>query len=277
MQDQDLLNIPLIVPVHAVDAALVISEKPFVRQNLPDKQHRLIFIREGSLQVQIGDDTFDLTQDQALIIRANQPFIRTHKESSLLRYYSMRFKTNRDFTHAGPGIDIPIISTLGRPDLVEHLFRLFLEEQYNKLDAERFAQLLFVQILSEVADGERWKTYTTSPFIPLVERAKAHIRDSYDKPISTSTIARAIDCSAGYLSRAFQRATGDTVTAFIHEVRLFRAKMLLTETNKSIAQIARECGFDNPSYFQRLFHRYENATPGNYRKLHSQIYTVTIE
>ncbi|MCX6344167.1 MAG: AraC family transcriptional regulator [Armatimonadetes bacterium] len=277
MSDHNLLNIPLHIPTSARDAALVTSVNAFVRHNLPDMRHRLIFVREGILHVQIAQTTYALTQDQVLIIKASNAFVRTHPADSLLRYYALRFSIDDSLISRGLGLDIPIMTTLARPDLVEKLFLMLLDEQSDGLVQDRFAQMLFVQILSEVADGELRKAAAPTCCVPLVEHAKAHIRAHYDRQISTTTVAKSIDCSPGYLSRAFHASTGGTLTDFIHEVRMFRARLLLTETNKPITQIAHECGFENPSYFQRLFNKYEGMPPGSYRKQHSRIYTITIE
>lgn len=277
MPNHDILIVPVLVATQAIDAALVTSESEFTRHNLPDTHHRLLFVREGNLVVQVNNVLHRLTQDQALIVRSGNPFTRTHPENALLRYYAIRFTVDNSLDWCRTSMDVPALVTLDQPQRVEDLFRMLLNEQSDGLMEQRFAQMLFTQVLCEIADGERRRVALHRCCIPLVERAKAHIRAHYDRPISTTTVAKTVDCSPGYLSRAFKSATGGTVTAFIHEVRLFRAKLLLTETNKPVSQIARECGFENPGYFQRLFHRHEKMSPGDYRKHYSRIYTITIQ
>jgi len=276
MSDDDCLKIPLFIPTNAKDAALVTSERQFARHNLPDRRHRLIFVREGRLLVRIGETTHVVDEGQVLLVKAGAPFTRIHPDDSLLRYYALRFSVSDKSAPDPLSMDIPVATTLSRPDLVEDMFRMMLDEQSDGLMEHRFAQMLFLQMLSEVADGERWRTASSRYCIPLVEHAKAHIRAHYGETISTATVAKAVDCSPGYLSRAFHSTTNTTVTAFIHEVRMFRARVLLTETNKPILHIAHECGFDNVGYFQRLFHRYEGMCPGDYRRAHSRIYTINI-
>lgn len=59
-------------------------------------------------------------------------------------------------------------------------------------------------------------------------------------------------------------APGDlTVTILL---RINRAKILLTKTDKSITQIAAECGYDDFTYFSRQFKKSTNMTPRDYRK-----------
>ena len=52
---------------------------------------------------------------------------------------------------------------------------------------------------------------------------------------------------------------------YLTEVRLKHAKELLKNSDLRSYEIAFEVGYDNPSYFSKLFKKYENMTPGEYR------------
>ena len=54
---------------------------------------------------------------------------------------------------------------------------------------------------------------------------------------------------------------------YIAQVRVQHAKELLVYTDKSIGQISDETGFQDSSYFSVVFKKYENVTPGEYRKI----------
>lgn len=56
------------------------------------------------------------------------------------------------------------------------------------------------------------------------------------------------------------------VNDYITEIRLNKAKTLLRDTNKSIAEVAYETGFNSAAYFTTLFRQKQNQTPSEYRK-----------
>jgi hypothetical protein len=71
--------------------------------------------------------------------------------------------------------------------------------------------------------------------------------------------------SPAHLSRTFKAHTGQTPTEFVNTKRLEQAALLLATTTEEILSIADECGFENLSYFYRLFrHRY-GLSPRRYR------------
>ena len=65
--------------------------------------------------------------------------------------------------------------------------------------------------------------------------------------------------------RYFKKKTGKTFKDFMNEIRLGNATGLLLKDDLTIAQIAFESGFNNPSYFNRLFKRMTTKTPKEYR------------
>ncbi len=68
------------------------------------------------------------------------------------------------------------------------------------------------------------------------------------------------------MSDAFKKYSGCTVTAYIAQVRMEQAARLLTETDRNLAEIAGEVGYDDYNYFCRLFKRYYRIAPNAYRR-----------
>lgn len=56
-----------------------------------------------------------------------------------------------------------------------------------------------------------------------------------------------------------------TVTDYINRIRVNRATGLLRKTSLSIQQVAEQCGFSDGNYFSRIFRKFENVTPNEYR------------
>jgi len=67
-------------------------------------------------------------------------------------------------------------------------------------------------------------------------------------------------------SRIFRHATGTSFLAYLRNVRVEHAKMLLRTTNLPTAQIAINCGFQSPHHLIRSFKKVTGHTPGDYRR-----------
>ena len=67
--------------------------------------------------------------------------------------------------------------------------------------------------------------------------------------------------------KIFKEYTGFAPAQYIQEVRINMAKELLTNTSKSLKEIAFELGYENKEYFFTSFKKVSNMTPVGYRKL----------
>jgi AraC family transcriptional regulator len=94
---------------------------------------------------------------------------------------------------------------------------------------------------------------------------RAYIDASSQRRVTLAELARACGMSVAYLCRCFKSTTGRTVHAYVEEVRLARAKVLLRETALPLKQIAYELGFSSGSGFSIAFRRATGATPLSYR------------
>ena len=70
-----------------------------------------------------------------------------------------------------------------------------------------------------------------------------------------------------YIGRIFKRETGVSFREYCNGVRMQRAAELLTSTRDKVIDVAFECGFNNVSYFNRLFQRTYGVSPSEYRKI----------
>ena len=87
-----------------------------------------------------------------------------------------------------------------------------------------------------------------------------------DRPVSIGAVARELEVSRDTLATAVRELTGSTPTNFLTRQRLNRAKMLLAETDLTVAQVARTVGYDDPAYFTRVFTRNIGVPPREFRQ-----------
>jgi len=100
------------------------------------------------------------------------------------------------------------------------------------------------------------------------ERLKQYIDTNYFEKMDSDVLSQKLDISSRHVHTIFKKHFGITPIRYLKEVRLESAKVLLKETNKDIAAICFEVGFDAISTFYRSFTNYTNLSPNKYRLKH---------
>ena len=90
----------------------------------------------------------------------------------------------------------------------------------------------------------------------------AHAADAY---LDIKRLADFCGLSPEYFRQSFRKKWGITPLRYLSGLKMARARELLSGTDYPISHIAMLCGFADPNYFIRFFHRHEGITPGDYR------------
>lgn len=101
---------------------------------------------------------------------------------------------------------------------------------------------------------------------PEMNRIIGYIEEHYAEEITLKGLAEYIRMDASYVSDLFKKKTGSTLTQYIQNRRIKAAKMLLAETDRTVNDIGRQVGFENDNYFIKIFKRWCEVTPNEYRK-----------
>lgn len=88
-----------------------------------------------------------------------------------------------------------------------------------------------------------------------------------DPALSVKTISEYISFSAPYACTVFKNATGITLNQYITDVRMKKAKQLLTDPRNKISDISALVGYYDGNYFGKLFKKYTDMSPSEYREL----------
>lgn len=99
----------------------------------------------------------------------------------------------------------------------------------------------------------------------VVTTIKEYIRANFDRKLTLEDIGRQVYLSHSYVSSIFKKETGLSVVDYANKIRIDRGKRLLIETDLTISFIASRCGFDDQSYFTRVFKKFVGMSPRNYR------------
>lgn len=116
----------------------------------------------------------------------------------------------------------------------------------------------FQNSMNEMLDGMREKPKDESQEIQTIKNL---VEKEYMRDITLGYVAEQVHLAPAYVSYIFKKGTGQTLIKYITEVRMEKARILLEEGNLKIAQIAKLCGYENQSYFNRAFKNYFGVTP----------------
>lgn len=123
------------------------------------------------------------------------------------------------------------------------------------------------------ASGAAWHLMTSiaagrpeNPGNHPVDRVKEHLSENLAEPITLTDLARTVSMSTSHLIAVFKDATGYSPMAYRTLLRMQRARVLLDTSDKPIAAIAAEVGYDDAAYFSRRFTQLHEQSPRDYRR-----------
>lgn len=99
-----------------------------------------------------------------------------------------------------------------------------------------------------------------------IYRVMEYIKSHYSRKLTLEEIASCVHLSPSHISGLFRKETGQTISAYISFVRIEKSKQLLKSTATPIAQISDLCGFEDQSYFSRVFRQHTGLSPKKYRE-----------
>ncbi|TCP21280.1 AraC-like DNA-binding protein [Scopulibacillus darangshiensis] len=150
-----------------------------------------------------------------------------------------------------------------------HLQRINNEITQKRLGSRHASLLIVHQIILDLyrirAENEhdiKEKAYGLDWIKDILE----YINKNLSKKLTLTELANKCLVSPSYFSRTFKEETGIGLINYLNTKRIIKAKELLLETNDSVAHIGEMCGFESMTHFHRIFKKYMDTTPANYRK-----------
>nr|AGS52789.1 helix-turn-helix, AraC type [uncultured bacterium contig00142] len=136
----------------------------------------------------------------------------------------------------------------------------------NKIEAsssfQEITEILFT--ITEKMSGKIFSFHGVQHFAAL-GKAERFIWNNYTKKISLKEIAEASGLSAPYFSTIFKDEMGENLSTYLNRLRVEKSAAMLVTTTMPISEIASACGFEDQSWFSKIFKSYTGFTPGKYR------------
>ncbi len=148
-------------------------------------------------------------------------------------------------------------------NLVENLICALVDDNANDKKILRFTMALLFMQLTLYTDRLAYQTDDEFAIMEMLRYVDENYKDG-----SLTYLAKSLHYDFYWFSREIKKKTGKTYTEIVQEKRLSKALSLLANTDMNISDIAMYVGYDNVSYFHRLFAKHYGVTPHQWRKNH---------
>ena len=139
-----------------------------------------------------------------------------------------------------------------------------LREALATAESQEDIQTYMTQLLANALEVRN--TVSDRRYSDVILAAQKIIKKQYmSEDISLNTVAAEVGMSASYFSTIFSREMNQTFVEYLTEIRMNKAKELLTCSSLKTAEIAFETGYRDPHYFSSLFKKTQGCTPKEYR------------
>lgn len=105
----------------------------------------------------------------------------------------------------------------------------------------------------------------------MIDEVLQYVEENYNTALSTRDIAGRFFMNTSYFSKLFHEQMGCTFSNYVIDLRIKKAKIMLTQTNMKLYDIADAVGYTNVQYFSTIFKEKEGLTPSAFRQMRSAV------
>jgi len=213
----------------------------------------------------------DLTYEPANVERHTYECVTARRDRTLSCYFDPAvFSRQTGLDLQWTPAYLKSCSTVGGPLMVqamEHLLQEVLHPSFaSNFFIDSLGRLLVVQIARHFETVPKSTEMRTRLLAQRhINRLREFLDDTSCQGVTVQDLADACGLTADHLRRTFKYTTGQSLGAYVEEIRVSKAKTLLVEKRMAIKQIAYQLGFANPSSFCVAFRRATGETPSAYR------------
>ena len=243
----------------------------------------LCFVSDGEISVLIEEKFYSLAQDQLILISPNKKHSYLSKNGNRNKAFVVCFDS---FSQALDAIS-EYVFTLENVELTcmnlimkesRATFRTNESEQLSVVKSPIFGgqQALLLQLeylcislirrLSLEKNSDIVFFSDENFHADLVNAILRFLRENIHKKISLNDVCERFNYSRSFICKTFKSQTGESMITYFNRMKALKAAKLLTETKKSVKDIAIDLGFREIKYFDTVFKNHHGISPAQYRE-----------
>lgn len=210
-----------------------------------------------------------VTKGNMVLFRPNEPQVYYYYATDKTEVYWVHFtgwKVEEYLARYELPQEANVFYTGVSPDYPWIYNQMLRELQLQRENYEEMISLymhhVFLTINRYIREGRQSK----NAIINEVERAAHYFKEQYNTAISIERYAQEHMMSVNWFIHSFKKVMKVPPMQYVVSLRIAAAKGYLESTNKSVAEIAEEVGYENALYFSRIFRKYTGLSPTEYRQ-----------
>lgn len=244
----------------------------------------IIYVKKGKGLVTVNFESYIVTAGSILFIIPGQIHSIGQYEDIVMEYENIVFKPELLLSRSNDAsntyfllplfnetLQIPVVFTPDMPYYRDIVSCIDAADEICKTcpDAYQFAvkgqlYLMFYTLFSKCCKKEL--KYRNDKSLDKMKAIIKYVENNYRNKISIHDISNELSLSQSHFMRLFKNTMGTSFINYLNEYRLTMASKLLISSDAAIIQIAAEVGFENLSYFNRLFKKQFGVSPREFRK-----------
>lgn len=268
-----------------------------MKRNLTD--YEIIIVNKGTIYIQQNDIKYAAKEGDMILFTPGSIQKGYDYSSKGTNFYWLHFSCLSEYTMVSKSdaineiflynnnpyysglcnsILIPMFSNNLNLDRVNVLFRQLLHlsqsKYYTKQNVNYILTSLLIEITEQVISNFRFieKEDVNNKISEITQWINIHIKNN----ISLKDVAYEFNFSKEYLARYFKKKMGMSMQEYINYLRISEAKQLLCKSDLKIKEISASLGFVDDKYFLKLFKKYENMTPKQYKNAYNKTFINNI-
>lgn len=256
----------------------------------------IIYVREGSYTVFLDDVEYKIFAGDVILFRSNAIHHTISGMAEKNSYYVLKVKPEVIYTLADPSnagvyalnfavnhFSAKSLWTKAELEGSDCQIRLGFQTLIREFDEETaFSDVALRLAVGSILLGmmrsgamiQHEGLEVRGEVVEAIYRAVVHINSHYAEKISAKQLCLLTGMSYSFFSRSFKEITGKNFKEYLNMIRVNQAERLLTTTDKTINEIGNECGYNDDSYFIKVFREGKGMTPGEYKLLRTAAVTV---
>lgn len=255
------------------------ASKKVIQESHVHPYYEIFYLVNGDCTFFINHDIYKLNKGDLVIVPEGELHKSTYPQRGFSEQYCLCFKDNNlewlkdiigeEIVNASLKMGVISIPEKRR-DYVEALMKkMSFESKEQDILSAAFIKIGLIELLLFIIRCQRFEQNVIKEIDvvnQLMQQIATYIYNNYNQKITLEHMADKFHISKSYLSKKFKSVTGFGFKEYLVNVRIKNACTLLLDTNKSITDIAFECGFNDSNYFGDAFRHVKGMSPNKYRR-----------
>lgn len=228
--------------------------------------HEIMLLRRGQMTLKTDSGQWLARVGDLLLLERNQRHADIFPRNAVVEIFFLHFKwaenCAREFFRVVNNDHLPLVSQRARLEVEQQLHTLEASAvtHYNALLCASRLHLILMILYNDLVDNQA-ESSSTLHKRNLVNMAEDYIIAHLGENLSLDNIASYLNVSKFHLARTFREATGTTLHNRLTSMRMKRAQEFLDEGRMFLPEIAAAVGFQDVSYFSKVFKKHYNYSP----------------